>query len=99
MPDSPIYKRIIIRGYGDLVYQYEKDQGRVNIKMQRQFGLVDFYSETAEGKPRYIILIDELSFRFSAVHEQDLQRVREDLFIYYIRNGKEIVGIDKGIYI
>jgi hypothetical protein len=29
--------------------------------------LLDFYSETDEGKPRYMILIEDLSFRFNDV--------------------------------
>jgi hypothetical protein len=59
--------RIIINKYKDLVYQYEKENRRVNIKIQRQFVLLDFYSETDEGKPRYMILIEDLSFRFNDV--------------------------------
>lgn len=99
LPDTSINKRIIINKYKDLIYQYEKEQGRTNIKMQRQFGLVDFYSETQDGKPRYIILIDDLSFRFAYVHKQDLQNIREELVVYYIKDNKSIVEIDKEIFV
>ncbi|MBZ9624411.1 DEAD/DEAH box helicase [Clostridium sp. FP2] len=99
VPDNSTNKRIIINKYEDLIYQYEKEQGRTNIKMQRQFGLVDFYSETQDGKPRYIILIDDLSFRFDDGHRNDLQRIREDLLVYYINNNDQIVEVDKRIYI
>ena len=99
VPDISINKRIIIYRYKDLVYQYEKEQRRVNVKMQRQYGLVDFYSETQEGKPRYIILIDDLSYRFDDVHRMDLQKIREELVVYYIKNSEEIIEVDKRIYI
>jgi len=99
VPDNSVNKRAIINKYEELIYQYEKDHGRVNIKMQRQFGLVDFYSETQEGKPRYIILIDDLSYRFDDVHRKDLQRIREELVVYYIKNSEEIIEVDNRIYI
>lgn len=98
-PDDTFYKRIIVKEYKEMVYNYEAKMGRSNFDTQKQFGLVDFYSENSDGTPRYIILIDELGFKLNPSHKNDLLIIKDNLHFYYINEYKEIVEVDIRLYI
>lgn len=99
VPDSSVNKRLILKDYKDIIKEYEIRNSRANLSIQKQFGLVDLYSEESNGTARYAILIDDLSFKLNEYHKQDLRSIEDKLYIYYINEDKKIVEIDKRLYL
>lgn len=54
-------QRVIAFDYYDVVVNYEKENGRLNVKQYENIGLIDFSSERFNGEERYIILTDDPS--------------------------------------
>ena len=98
-PDSSINKRPMIKDYKNVIKEYEISNCRGNLSIQKQFGLVDLYSEESNGAARYVILIDDLAFKLNEYHKQDLRAIEDKLYIYYINEDKEIVEVDKRLYL
>lgn len=98
-PDSTINKRLMVKEYKELVDKYENDNRRCNFNVQKQFGLVDFYSEDSNGEPRYILLIDDLAFMLNEDHKKDLVPIIDKLYFYYVNENNKIIEIDKRLYL
>lgn len=80
--------RVIAEDYFDIVVQYEKSHGRLNVKQYENLGLVDFYSERFNGDERYIILTTDFEFTLSKEQAEDLQDVLEKVYIYIVDNTR-----------
>lgn len=90
IPNESRYKRVFPVDWLDNVKQYENRAGRSNVKAFDAFALVDFYSETYDGKPRYIILQDENTI-LDSQYLKDLDPIKEHVYIYYVANNREII--------
>src|SRR5699024_9615290 len=56
MPGGNETGRIIPDEYKEFIEDYELSEGRLNVRAQAAFGLVDFISEDLEGELRFIIM-------------------------------------------
>jgi superfamily II DNA or RNA helicase len=84
--------RIIAKDYFTIVSKYERENGRLNVKMFDNLSLVDFYSERFNGEERYIILTDNAKFIPRDFYLEDLHEILEKIYIYVVNNG-EIVEV------
>ena len=82
--------RVIAEDYADIVVQYEKSYGRLNVKQYENLGLVDFYSERFNGDERYIILTTDFEFTLSKEQAEDLRDVLEKVYIYIVDSTRVI---------
>ncbi|MGG0250721.1 helicase-related protein [Peribacillus frigoritolerans] len=83
--------RVVAKDYFDTVMSYERENGRLNVKMFDNLGLVDFYSERFNGEERYIILTGNTQFMPIDFYLEDLYEILEKVYIYVVRDG-EVVG-------
>ncbi|PEK99505.1 DEAD/DEAH box helicase [Bacillus sp. AFS017336] len=82
--------RVLAKDYYKIVNEYERANGRLNVKMFDNLGLVDFYSERFNGEERYIILTENLNFYPDEFYLEDLHSILEKVFIYIVSNGEVI---------
>ncbi|GED30273.1 helicase-related protein [Brevibacillus centrosporus] len=80
-------ERVLSVDYKEIVEAYERQHGRINVKMFAQLAKFDFYSERFNGEPRYIILTDNKDFFPSEAYLEDLSDVAQHTFIYYIQDN------------
>ncbi|MEY2193712.1 hypothetical protein AB7942_13390 [Neobacillus sp. BF23-41] len=71
-------------------HDYERENGRLNVKMFDNLSLVDFYSERFNGEERYIILTENAQFIPSDFYFEDLNEIVEKVYIYVVRNLKVV---------
>ncbi|MEW4278927.1 DEAD/DEAH box helicase [Priestia megaterium] len=83
-----ISKRVIASDYYHTVINYEKENGRLNVKQYGNLGLIDFSSERFNGEERYIVLTSDTFFKFSDRDLEDLNDVLDKLNVYVLKDGK-----------
>lgn len=81
-------KRVIASDYYDAVLQYEKANGRLNVKQHQNLGLVDFSSERFNGEERFIIIVNDLNATFSDEELEDLEDIKDKVYIYLVEQKK-----------
>ncbi|SLK50046.1 helicase domain-containing protein [Mycobacteroides abscessus subsp. abscessus] len=81
-------KRVIASDYYDAVVNYEKENGRLNVKQYDNLGLIDFSSERFNGEERYIVLTSDPFFKLSDRDLEDLHDVLDKLNIYVVKEGE-----------
>lgn len=77
--------RLFPSDYIDVIKAYEYQQGRTNIKAFEAYGLIDFYSESADGEARFILLKDRN--HNVLMNWDDLQPIIGQTYIYVVENG------------
>src|SRR5690606_29360379 len=77
-------KRVIASDYYDTVLQYEKANGRLNVKQHQNLGLVDFSSERFNGEERFIILVNDLDATFLDEELEDLEDIKDKVYVYLV---------------
>lgn len=82
--------RVIVSDYVQVVMNYERENGRLNVKMFDSLGLVDFYSERFNGEERYIILTANEEFIPRDFYLEDLYEILDKTFIYVV-SGDRVV--------
>ncbi|WP_338472809.1 helicase-related protein [Niallia sp. XMNu-256] len=82
--------RVIAVDYFDVVLNYERENGRLNVRMFNNLSLVDFYSERFNGEERYIILTENEQFIPGGFYLEDLHDILEKVYIYVVRNGEVV---------
>lgn len=76
--------RLIPSDYTIVIEEYESSHGRTNVKELNALGLVDFYSESIDGEPRYIILTEDPYLELSLEHRMDLGDMINKVVVYYV---------------
>src|SRR5699024_2685172 len=71
---------LISTDYQEVVEEYEKANGRRNVKAYAPFALIDFYSERFNGEERFIILSDNEDFYPSDDYIEDLRSILNKVF-------------------
>lgn len=97
-PNGVDQGRVIPEDYLSMVEEYELKQGRLNVRMQQAFGLVDFISEEADGESRLIVVTEDIyQFKLQLV-EEDYQMIRSNVFVYEVVE-KQIIEhqLDQGL--
>lgn len=99
-PDESVDKRVIIRDYKEIIKRYELYNSRGNFTEQKQFGLVDFYSEEKNGITRYIIVVDKTwEFKLEEYHKEDLKAIKDNLYFYYVGEDMKVRESSKELYL
>ncbi|MGQ7890675.1 DEAD/DEAH box helicase [Paenibacillus sp. WC2504] len=81
-------QRVISVDYKELIQDYERQNGRGNIKTFDPFSLVDFYSERFNGEPRFIIITDDELYWPSEDYIEDLKEIDDFTYIYVVKDGR-----------
>lgn len=82
--------RVFSIDYKIIIEEYERQNGRGNLKMFNPLALVDFYSERYNGKPRYIIVTEDEFYWPSEEYYEDLHEIADQVYIYVVRDKKVI---------
>ncbi|MDC7724450.1 helicase-related protein [Priestia megaterium] len=82
--------RVIAKDYYEVVTNYERENGRLNVKMFDNLGLIDYYSERFNGEERYIVLVEDDDFIADDFYLEDLNEVLDKVYIYVVRDQKVI---------
>nr|MCX3303467.1 helicase [Bacillus pacificus] len=90
VPDAKNISRLISSDYTELISEYEEHNQRKNVKAYSNLSLVDFMSEDENGNMRCIILTVVENFVLSINHQQDLEELPFDVFIYVIQNNQVV---------
>ncbi|WP_142953726.1 hypothetical protein [Bacillus cereus] len=90
VPDKKNISRLISSDYTELMNEYEGNNQRKNVKAYSNLSLVDFMSEDGNGNTRCIILTVDENFVLSINHQQDLEELPFDIFIYIIQNNQVV---------
>lgn len=77
-------KRVLASDYYEAVLEYEKANGRLNVKQHQNLGLVDFSSERFNGEERFIILVNDLNATFSDEELEDLEDIKDKVYVYLV---------------
>ncbi|WP_274307979.1 helicase-related protein [Solibacillus daqui] len=85
--------RIIPADYVNNVKQYENDNGRLNIREKKAYGLVDFTSEEADGNTRFILVTPSLKALDEQIILEDYKELNGSVYIYVLQQGKIIEEI------
>lgn len=80
--------RIIPTDYVEVVKQYEYDNGRLNIREKKAYGLVDFTSEEAEGNTRFILVTPSLKAIDGQIILEDYKELNGSVYLYVLVDGK-----------
>ncbi|MDM8102795.1 hypothetical protein [Oceanobacillus oncorhynchi] len=93
--------RVISTDYQEIIEQYEKANGRRNVKVYAPFSLVDFYSERFNGEERFIILTENNDFFPDENYIEDLPEILKWVYIYVVKDGRVVEerAMDKEIVI
>ena len=83
-PNSVDSGRVIPEDYLSMVEEYELNQGRLNVRVQQAFGLVDFISEEADGESRLIVVTENIHQLKQHMVEEDYQMIRRNVFVYEV---------------
>ncbi|WP_435924152.1 hypothetical protein [Paenibacillus sp. DYY-L-2] len=82
-----ISQGLISVDYKDMIQDYERQNGRANIKAFHPYSLVDFYSERFNGEPRFIIISDDEMYWPSEEYTEDLKEIEDRTYIYVVKDG------------
>jgi hypothetical protein len=82
--------RVFPEDYQEVIEEYEKANGRHNVKMLKIFGLVDFYSERFNGEPRYIIVTENKGMVLPPDYMEDLQEIIDWTYIYVVKESRVV---------
>src|SRR5690606_32004287 len=93
IPNGNAY-RVFPGDYRRVIEEYEKANGRYNVKMFKAFGLVDFYSERFNGEPRYIIVTEYEDFNLAEDYAEDLREIIHQSYLYVVRSGRVIKEVN-----
>lgn len=85
--------RIIPKDYAEVIKQYEYDNGRLNIREKKAYGLVDFTSEEAEGNTRFILVTPSLKALDEQIILEDYNDLNGSVYVYVLANGQIIEEI------
>ncbi|EID44043.1 DEAD/DEAH box helicase [Parageobacillus thermoglucosidasius] len=93
--------RVIPDDVVDLVKEYEYRNGRLNIRQQKAFGLIDFTSESTNEETRFIIVTNSLSDLLRNINYEDYVGIDNSVFIYVVKNNeiKEEIQLEKTLRI
>lgn len=80
-------QRLISVDYKDIIQDYERQNGRANIKTFNPYSLVDFYSERFNGEARFIIISDDEMYWPSEEYSEDLKEIEDRTYIYVVKDG------------
>lgn len=89
MPTGNAY-RVFPMDYKHIILEYEKANGRHNVKMLKAFALVDFYSERFNGEPRYIIVTENKGMVLPSDYMEDLQEIIDWTYIYVVKENRVV---------
>ena len=81
-------KRVLASDYFDTIIQHEKSNGRLNVKQYNNLGLVDYSSERFNGEQRFIILTTDEDFTMTEMELEDLQEIKDMVFVYFVEDDK-----------
>ncbi|MGR5988718.1 hypothetical protein ACT7CT_24960 [Bacillus sanguinis] len=90
VPDKKNISRLISSDYTELINEYEGNNQRKNVKTYSSLSVVDFMSEDENGNIRCIILTADENFILSINHQQDLEELQFDIFLYVIQNNQVV---------
>ncbi|GAA0615034.1 hypothetical protein GCM10009001_35420 [Virgibacillus siamensis] len=79
-------QQVLASDYYETIVQYEKANGRLNVKQYDNLGLIDFSSERFNGEERYILLTSDPGYMLSDRELEDLQDVLDMLYVYVVRD-------------
>jgi len=82
--------RLISTDYQEVIEEYEKENGRRNVKAYAAFAVVDFYSERFNGEERFIILTDNKNFFLDEDYIEDLYEILARVYIYVVKDGRVV---------
>lgn len=90
--------RVIPEDYLSKIEDYEIGQGRINVRVQQAFGLVDFISEEADGESRLIVVTKNIHQFKEQLIEEDYYAIKSRVFVYEVRE-KQIIEhqLDQGL--
>ncbi|WP_201295983.1 hypothetical protein [Anoxybacillus sp. PDR2] len=93
--------RVIPDDVVDLVKEYEYRNGRLNIRQQKAFRLIDFTSESTNEETRFIIVTNSLSDLLRNINYEDYVGIDNSVFIYVVENNeiKEEIQLEKTLRI
>ena len=97
MPDGHETGRIIPEKYKEFIEDYEFGEGRLNVRAQAAFGLVDFISEDLDGELRFIIVTPNVDQLREYIVVGDYEDIKDRVFVYEVRGNKlslRILAID-----
>jgi SNF2 family DNA or RNA helicase len=77
--------RVIPAHYKEILEEYEYGEGRVNVRTQKAFGLVDFISENLDGELRFIIVTPNLYQLREHMVLEDYEEIKDRTYVYEIR--------------
>jgi superfamily II DNA or RNA helicase len=80
--------REITNDWKEIIFTYERNAGRINVRKLKSYGLVDFYSEEFSGEPRYIILVEKDVKSFPEEYLKDLAGIANSVYIYILENAE-----------
>lgn len=82
--------RVIPEDYLSMVEAHEFEQGRLNVRVQQAFGLVDLISEEADGESRLIVVTNDIHQFKQQLIEEDYHAIKSRVFVYEVR-GEQII--------
>ncbi|WP_407272656.1 DEAD/DEAH box helicase [Radiobacillus sp. PE A8.2] len=82
--------RVIPEDYLTIIEEHELNKGRLNVRMQQAFGLVDFISEEADGESRLIVVTNDIHRIKQQLSEEDYKPIINRVYVYAY-TGYEIV--------
>ncbi|NMA75310.1 MAG: helicase, partial [Bacteroidales bacterium] len=90
-------QRVLANDYYDVISEYERANGRLNVKQYNNLGLIDFSSERFNGEQRFIVLTIDPGFTFSENELEDLRDILEMVYVYVVEDGE--IREEKLIYL
>ncbi|MGI1798588.1 helicase-related protein [Priestia sp. TRN 1309] len=87
---SGVCERLIAKDYYEVVMNYERENGRLNVKMFDNLSLIDYYSERFNGEERYIILTNSQHFVPKSFYLEDLNEILDKVYIYIVKDNEII---------
>ncbi|WP_102694167.1 hypothetical protein [Rummeliibacillus pycnus] len=79
--------RVISKDFIELVKEYEYQNGQLNIREMKAFGLVDFTSEE-DGNTRFILLTSSLELLSQQLELNDYRELNGSVYVYLIDQHK-----------
>lgn len=76
--------RIVPEDYLTFIKDYELKQGRINIRTQPAFGLVDFISEEVDGESRLIVVTNDVYQFKQHMIKEDYEPIKTRIHVYEV---------------
>lgn len=80
--------RVISDDYLHVIEEYELSQGRMNVRKQPSYGLIDFISEEIDGESRLIIVTNDINQIQRQLVEEDYEAIKSKVYVYEIVDNK-----------